>query len=248
MEDEKRIILCIPGPWEGRSAFVRAVAEASMPSAEYVAAGMIVMHGPSKAAFEFDFCDRDEDMTRAFASAGVVNELGKDVIDKIAWHRSVVYLLSTSPQTKETSISIAKAAAHLIKAGGLGVKVETAGKAFSADQWLERTSGDFVEIYGLVVLDSVSDGTTTYSCGMRNLGLWDSIVSGDEFQSAVKLLRGFNMYQLYESPKLLAGQTFGLETGAPRYRLSVETQQPDGEHNLYTNPFGMWRLSRVVAH
>ncbi|MER8525915.1 hypothetical protein [Mesorhizobium sp. M0814] len=248
MEDEKRIILCIPGPWEDRSAFVRAVAEASMPSADYVAAGMIVMHGPSKAAFEFDFCDRDEDMTRAFAGAGLANKLGKDVIDKIGSHKSVVYLLSRALQTKETSISIAKAAAHLIQAGGLGVKVETAGKAFSADQWLEETNGGFVEIYGLMVLDSVSDGTTTYSCGMRNLGLWDSIVSGDEFQSAVKLLRGFNMYQLYESPELLAGQTFGLEAGAPRYRLSVETQQPDADHNLYANPFGMWRLSRVVAH
>ncbi|UCI30707.1 hypothetical protein [Mesorhizobium sp. B4-1-4] len=248
MEDEKRIIVCVPGPWEGKSAFVRAVAQASMHSEDYAAAGMVMMHGPSKAAFEFDFCDRDEDMTRAFASAGLANGLGKDVIEKIDSHKSVVYLLSTAPQTKETSISIAKAAAHLVKAGGLGVKIETAGKAFSADQWLERTSGGFVEIYELMVLDSVTDGTTTYSCGMRNLGLWDAIVSGDEFQSAVKLLRGFNMYQLYESPELLAGQTFGLEAGAPRYRLSVETQQPDAEHNLHTNPFGMWRLSRVLAH
>ncbi|MER9317571.1 hypothetical protein NKI31_19030 [Mesorhizobium sp. M0659] len=248
MEDEHRIILCIPGPWESRSAFVRAVAEASTPSADYVAAGTIMTHGLSNAAFDFDFSDRDVDMTRAFASAGLVNKLGKDVIDKIGSHKSVVYLLSTAPQAKETSISIAKAAAHLIKAGGLGVKIETAGKAFSADQWLEETSGDFVEIYRLMVLDSVTDGTTTYSCGMRNLGLWDSIVSGDEFQSAVKLLRGFNMYQLYESPELLAGQTFGLEAGAPRYRLSVETHQPDGDRNLYANPFGMWRLSPVTAH
>ena len=248
MEDEKRIVLCIPGPWEDRSGFVRAVAGASMPSADYLAAGKVMMHGPSKAAFEFDFCDRDESMARAFASAGLVNQLGKDVIDKIATHRSVVYLLSTTPQAKETSISIAKAAAHLIKAGGLGVKVESAGKEFSADQWLELTGSDFVEIYGLMVLDSVSDGTTTYSCGMRNLGLWDSIVSGDEFQAAVKLLRGFNMYQLYESPELLAGQTFGLEAGAPRYRLSVETQQPDADHNLFANPFGMWRLSRLIAN
>lgn len=248
MEDEKRIILCIPGPWGDRSVFVRAVAEAAMPSAEYVAAGTMMTHGPSKAAFEFDFCDRDDEMTRAFASAGLVNQLGKDVIDRIDTHRSVVYLLSMTPQTKETSVSIAKAAAHLIRAGGLGVKVETAGKAFSADQWLELTGGDFVEIYGLMVLDSVSDGTTTYSCGMRNLGLWDSIVSGDEFQAAVKLLRGFNMYQVYENPELLAGQTFGLEAGAPRYRLSVETQQPDRDHNLFANPFGMWRLSRLTAH
>jgi hypothetical protein len=248
MEEEHRIILCIPGPWESRSAFVRAVAEASMPSADYVAAGIMMRGGPSKAAFEFDFCDHDEDMKRAFALAGSVNQVGSDVVEKIGSHKSVVYLLSTAPQTKETSISIARAGAHLIKAGGLGVKVETAGKAFSADQWLERTSSDFVEIYELMVLDSVTDGTTTYSCGMRNLGLWDSIVSGDEFQSAVKLLRGFNMYQLYERPELLAGQTFGLEAGAPRYRLSVETSQPDGNLNLYKNPFGMWRLNRVTAH
>jgi hypothetical protein len=248
MEDENRIILCIPGPWEDSSAFVHAIAGASPSQADYSALGTVLLHVPTEARFEFDFRGRDKDMARAFAGAGLANQLGKDVIDKIATHRSVVYLLSTTPQSKDTSTSIAKAAAHLIRAGGLGVKVETAGKAFSADQWLELTSGDFVEIYWLVVLDSVTDGSTTYSCGMRNLGLWDCIVSDDEFQSAVKLLRGFNMYQLYERPELLAGQTFGLEASAPRYRLSVETPQPDGDHNLYVNPFGMWRLTCVTVH
>ncbi|NGN41989.1 hypothetical protein G6N74_13030 [Mesorhizobium sp. CGMCC 1.15528] len=245
MSLEDKIILCIPGPWEDQRAFVRAVAEASRPDGDYLVTGVIMTHGPNKKAFDFEFCDRDERMAEAFASAGIATRIRDDFLDEIEAHKSVVYLKSTELQSLETAEAIAKAASHLIKAGGIGVKVETAGKAFTASQWFEEMETVSVSLYWLMVLDSVTDDTTIYSCGMRNFGLSDSIVSDEGLQLSVPLLRDFNKYQLYQQPVLSAGQTFRREEGGPTYRLSIEENQPDRHMDIYSNPFGMWRLSRV---
>lgn len=244
--DQSRIILCIPGPWEDHGAFVRAAASASQPSADYLAAGMLLMHGPSRTPFEFFLEPRDPRMADAFAAAGLVNTIGRETLQAIETHRSVVYLISTQPQSPAAAEAIAKAGSALLKAGGLGVKVETAGLAFSADQWRDLTSADFVDVYRLMVLDSISSENTIYSCGMRNLGLPDAIVSSDDFQFAVSLLRSLNQYQLYESPDLKAGHTFRSDADCPRYRLQEETSQPYADTDIFVNPFGMWRLTRAT--
>lgn len=247
--DLDRIILCIPGPWEDRKAFLQAMVTAS-PSPEYLPAGVIMYHQPSQTGFEFSVDGHDEEMAGAFA-AGFPSQVSEDFIKEIGTHKSVCFLLSMDEeQSPEAARAIALAAAAVVRAGGIGVKVETAGKAFTGTQWLEHAEPDELDhLYWLMVLDSISDGPQTYSCGMRNLGLPDAIVEGEEFQQAAQLLRSFNRYQLNQGPELLEGQTFSTEEGAPRFRLSHEEDQPYDDDEVYTNPFGMWRLSRAdTAH
>lgn len=248
LPEEDQIILCIPGPWPDRSALIRALLTADEDDPDYMPGGMILLDRVNGIGFGFDFQEQDDDMARAFASAARPN-MRPDELDafvaKIATHRSVCYLSTIEePQSRETALAIARAAAHLVKAGGFGVKVETTGHAFAGEQW--KTGGDQVDLHRLFVLDVLADGDATYSCGMRNLGLPDAIVSGEEFQPAVHLLREFNRYQVFEDPELLDGQTFSLDADAPRFRLSLEDVQPYGDVATYVNPFGMWRLSRVT--
>lgn len=245
MGDRDRIILCIPGPWEDGSEFVKALAQAYLPSADYLAAGAILMHSPSKTPFEFTVEGHDPRMAESFAGAGLVNLIPDSALRAIEAHRSVIYLLSTQPQSPDAAEAIARAADAVLKAGGLGVKVETGGKAFTADQWRGLVAEELIDLYWLMVLDSVTDGHTVYSCGMRNFGLPDAIVSSDDFQFAVGLVRGLNQYQLYETPDLKAGQTFRLDADCPRYRLSEECEQPDRNIETFVNPFGMWRLNSI---
>jgi hypothetical protein len=90
----------------------------------------------------------------------------------------------------------------------------------------------------------MEDGSV-FSCGMHNLGYPDTIVSNEEFQYAVDLISIFGCYQLVEKPEIIAGQTFSKEAGAPRFRITNEMNPPYKDEELFTNPFGMWRLSRV---
>jgi hypothetical protein len=158
----------------------------------------------------------------------------------------VVYLLTRGPGCVEAATSIAKAAAAILRAGGIGVKVEKAGKAFSSAQWTENVRKlELWNLYTLFVLDSISDGESTYSCGMHNLGLPDAIVSGEEFQYSVDLLSMFGRYQLVDKPTIKDDETFSISTEDPGFRLTTETNQPDAGYDLLENPFGMWRLNRV---
>jgi len=96
----------------------------------------------------------------------------------------------------------------------------------------------------MFVINTIVDNKgTTFSCGMHNLGLKDTIVSGLDFQTAVDLISIFGYYQIFEKPVILAGQTFQPNFQSPKYCVSEELNQPYKGSAYYGNPFGMWRLS-----
>lgn len=237
-----QIIVCIPGPWKDRSKLITEIVSAT--KGEYIAAGVALLHRRSQKTFEIQVEKRDDNMRNAFAHAGMVNRLSPEFIDTIDQHQSVVYLLGEAG-SPEAAASIAKAAVALLQAGGLGVKVETAGKAFSAEQWTALATMEEPDLYRLFVLDSISDGDAVFSCGMHNLGLRDAIVSGEEFQFAAHLLNVFGYYQVLEHPVLKEAQTFSTDADAPVFRLSTEPSPPYTDDELFGNPSGMWRLTRV---
>ena len=166
-------------------------------------------------------------------------------LEEIGKHNSVVYISAPTGSLQETE-HIAFAAEALLKAGGIGVKVETAGKAFEKEAWLTLTT-NFQEhyTYEMFVIDSlVEEDGTTFSCGMQNLGLKDTIVSDLPFQEAVDLIRIFGYYQVVDKPVILPNQTFTPTPDSTIYRITEEDNPPYKSEEQLGNPFGVWRLTR----
>lgn len=237
-------VICIPGKWVNWEEFIVELVAAT--EGEYIAAGNILMNARKNIHYHIDFCEADDKMAAAFTYAGRGTNISPACIDAIKNHNSVIYLrgITGSP---ETAANIAFAAVAILKAGGIGIKVESAGKAFDRDQWLNLGEPfNLASLYNMFVIDAIvqQDGTV-FSCGMQNLGLRDTIVPGEEFQEAVRLISIFSFYQLVDKPTIRHWETFSPDVASSRYRITVEQNQPYKEDKIFGNPFGMWRLARM---
>lgn len=236
-------VICIPGIWNDMSEIFTSI-EKNNPD-EYLCSLNILVKKNSKKIFILEICEKDNRMSTAFEYAGKVNNLSNEFITEIEKHNFVIYL-SIETGTFESAYQIAHAASAILKSGGIGVKVETAGKAFTKEDWLNLTA-DISEgnLYKQFVLDSIiQDDGTVHSCGMHNLGFKDTIVSNEEFQNSVDLIKIFNFYQLIDLPQINNNQTFQASIESPIYKITDEINQPYKGDDLFENPFGVWRLSK----
>ena len=237
------IILCIPGRWKDRSEFVMAVAGANLN--EYIFAGNILLHLPTKESFEIDFQQRDEELQLSFQAAGQ-GRLTETELNKIGHHTFIAYLIGKGgDQAGAARVMIAAGA--ILNAGGLGVKVETSGKAFSASQWTEISSDEeaskFFDAFILLLREETG---AIYSCGLHNIGLRDIICDPAlEIDAAIDLIRIFIFYQLYDKPAIQSGQTFSKDADAPVFRIIEETCKTYDRDDLFFNPFGMYYLQAL---
>ena len=230
-------VLCIPGPWKDHNAFVEAVAE----TGRYLAVGGMLIDLQSKSAFNYTFENADKRMAQAFRAAGP--QLAEGMLKQIERHRSVLYLISFELNLAGAN-ALMRAAAAVLDAGGLAIKVETAGLAHTAAQWQVfcGTQAQHSAHQAFVVYVS---GATSYSCGMHNLGLFDISVSSNDskkLNDAVELLRTFNWYQISESPQLQSGQSFATQEAEPVYQLALAASRFVPTDPFY-NAFGTWQLT-----
>lgn len=238
-----KTVLCIPGTWNDRSEIITSIAKSNL--GEFIFAGMVMLNMETKKGFEIQIDEYDENMKESFRIAGSVNKVSESFIEQVGNHKFVIYLIGETGSLKSAK-EMAEAGMAILKAGGIGLKIETTGKAFTKKQWSEFID-EFEEsnLYEMFVLDSIRDKNgTVYTCGMHNLGYKDSIISGEEFQDAVELLSIFGYYQIMEKPEIKVGQTFGTAIDSPVFKIIEETNQPNKGDELFENNFGMWRLKR----
>ena len=233
-------VLCIPGPWQSRSELLEAILNAN---SGYLFAGQVLMHMETKQACELEFHARDPRMGAAFRAAGPHWAATPDM-QRIDEHASVVYMVADGGAVIAAE-ALMQAAAALLDADGLGVKVESSGVAHSPAAWRELCANlHLFSAHRAYVL--YITGPQVYSCGMHNLGLRDAIVENDgDTAGAVELIRGFTRYLFTEAPTIRAGQTFRAEQGAPAYRLSDDPGPGYEKDSLYANPYGCWRLTPI---
>ncbi|MEM7549430.1 MAG: hypothetical protein AAF363_07145 [Bacteroidota bacterium] len=203
------------------------------------------MNTKTKEAFELEIQDHDPRMRESFELVGIINHLSDNFLKEIEGHKSVVYLIAeTASLEKAKSISIATKI--LLDSGGLGVKVETAGKAFEINHWIALVNNfELGNLYDMFVVDNLTqpDGTV-FTCGMHNLGLHDSIISSEEFPNAYNTLAILGRYQVIEGVKIGDNQTFQTDLESPIFVINNESNQPYISDEFFGNPFGMWRLTR----
>ncbi|MBS2211987.1 hypothetical protein KEM09_11260, partial [Carboxylicivirga mesophila] len=243
VETKAKTILCIPGIWKDRSDIVSSITKENL--GDFLVAGTIIMNLKTEQGFELEIHERDEQMREAFKSAGIVNQISEDFLNLIEQHNYVIYLIGETGSLKGAK-AISEAGNAILKAGGIGIKVESTGKAFTREHWTSLLS-DFQEsnLYEMFVLDSIHDGNgTTYTCGMHNLGFKDCIVSDIEFQESVRLLSIFGYYQIVDKPEIKEKQTFSEDINSPVFEIKNEINQPCIGDELFENPYGMWRLKK----
>lgn len=232
-------VLCIPGRWADRTELIARIVE---HGDGYLFAGGVLMHPPTQAMFELHVEPADPRMASAFRAAGR-HWVDDDAMAAIAEHTTVLYLVGQGG-SRERASEFMNAAAALLKAGGLGVKVESTGIAHTPQDWLDMTANQYLfAAYRAFVITITDSGA--YSCGMHNFGLPDAIVDASASDDAAKLASTFSYYLFTEEPTIREGQTFSVGPDAPLYRLSKEPCTAYEDDSLFTNPFGMWRLTPV---
>ena len=238
-----RIVIGVPGPWEGHAELIAALARAH--GGDYLFAGRIFLEVKTGKSCELHLYEHHDGMRESFEIAGQ-GQLSEAALDAVAGHRSTAYLVvgEPSPDAARTAARFAKV---LLEAGGVAVKVETAGVAHTRERWLERWDTENpLELYTLFVT-LVGGDERFFSCGMHNFALPDAAVLASLGPDAgAYLLNVFNVFQLAESPTLHDGETFSAEPGGPAFRLTREEYEEgyDPDEPLY-NPHGLWSLRRA---
>ncbi|MCL5998713.1 MAG: hypothetical protein M1546_22040 [Chloroflexi bacterium] len=235
------IILGIPGPWNTDDELAQAIADQS--SNFSLTAGTLT-YNPTGQHFRLETVDHDPELRRSYELANRMSLTQAD-LDLIGAHRRAAYLIGPGGSL-DTTRDMMLAAAALLDAGGFAVKVETAGVAHSARDWLAQTSRRDTHVGALYIAYMALIGSrgTFYSCGMHNLGFADALVSaGLSAAQAGELLRGFLMSIVHEQPLLISGQTTMSDDNGVRYQLNHEPCHLFPPDDPFHNPYGLWRLS-----
>jgi len=237
-----RIIVGVPGPWADRSEVIGAIASVG-PAPRFVAAGNVLMDVRAGNSVELETHPHDARMREAFeiAGGGAISDLE---LRRIAKHRTTAYLIG-----RDCSLAGARqmmaAAVHLLDAGGLAVKVESAGVAHPADRWRYHaaTGATLSAVRAFVTLVGGEPADHHYSCGMHNLGLPDaSVVGSVSVDDAAEILTAFNHWNLLERPTLRDGTWFSAGAGEAAFTARRHPFGYDEEDPL-NNPLGRWHLS-----
>ena len=246
MTVKEKIVLCIPGVWESRSAFTQKLADEF--STQIMFAGMVLLDSQTDESVESVFEDKSSDMLRAFDISGVYDPLDQNERDDLAAHNSVVYLISRKSGIEELR-KLCRFATYLCKAGGLGVKNEIAGKSYSKTVWLEREhhfQNELEALFYSAVFPLVNETDSEhFTVGMVQFGLPDAKLLGQsDLNEAKHLLEVFNWYRLSENPSIKVGHTFSLAPGEQLYRIS-KSEHPYSDRDYMDYSEGMLVLTPV---
>ncbi|BAU54417.1 hypothetical protein [Mucilaginibacter gotjawali] len=238
-------VLCIPGIWKDVEDIANTVF--SVNEGTYMVVGDLLIHPQAAQFYKFEIKEQDENMAESFERLGKTTGITTVGLSKIRNHNYVIYITGKTGSFNEAH-QIALAGAAILKAGGLGIRIDTTGKAFEQQKWLKYLI-NFVEadLFEMFVTNSfIDERNIVFSRGMHNLGLKDILVCGEELQKAVDLINVFGYYQVFDKPVIHQNEFFQPGLQSARYLITEEINQFYSDNKLFNNPFGMWKLRRFA--
>ena len=237
------IVLAVPGAWLSRAEIVTSLARKGRG---FRLAGETPINPATEEIFDLEIAGHDPELMEAFIPVGR-GQLSLQDFAALDNHTFTLYL--TGPGgSLEMAKSIMDAAAALLRAGGMAVRVESSGAVHNAGQWLNCVryqDSDIAALFHAFVILNRQDNQF-FSCGMHNLGFRDgAILVKNSPDEPVQTLQTFLHYLLQESPDLRDGTIFSTQPGLPHYRLKGDTCKVYPPGDLLHNPYGLWRLNRV---
>jgi len=230
------IVLGVPGLWKDRTHFLHSVIESS----DFLFAGNVLFHPPTKRGLVVDMYEHDPRLQEAFAIAGGGRIPPAD-LEAIGRHTMTPYLIGPGGSLENAKFMV-QAAAAILKAGGIAVKIESTGVAHPRDRWLKLVDQELV-VHGIdsfvVFLDGKGD---FYSCGMHNLGFRDALFVSPP-PDALEQLRLFLFYS--QNPKQPLSDRNTVTLGSIKYRMHATPCDTFPADSPFHNPYGLWTLARV---
>jgi hypothetical protein len=243
-EIKSSTVICIPGIWNNFDAIPDAIFSAS--EGNYIVVGDIIFNAKAEHFYKFEIRSRGENIIESFRALGRPTGISDGGLSKIGKHNYVIYISGSTGGVNEAH-QMALTGAAVLKAGGLGIRIDTAGKAFEKEKWLKYVTNfaepDLLEMF--VSSGVIDERKNIFSRGMHNLGLKDTIISGMDFQQAVDLINVFGYYQIFDKPLILPNQIFQPDHKSPKYLISEQHDRLYDGGNLFSNPYGLWRLTRL---
>lgn len=241
MSNLPTIVIGVPGKWPDRTAIIEAIA---LQSGGYLFAGGLMMNIESKWTCSLEVYEADPNMRTAFEVAGG-GRFSDAELGKIEDHTFTLYL-SSDGGSLERCRTLMDVASALLDCGGLGVKIESSGVAHTAARWRELTAADIPHAILTAYVTYVGDSSEYYSCGMHHLGFRDPYVSGNiSANDAAILMHELNKYIVFEEAVINDGETFGVDSEAPRYRVHKKACEEFASDDLFHNPYGIWHLTEA---
>ncbi|MFE3574651.1 DUF4261 domain-containing protein [Lysinibacillus sp. NPDC059133] len=239
--EEPQIILCIPGKWKNKSEMIEMIIRSSD---EFVLIGnRIVKLDNLNMNYEIEIYGHDENLAEAFEIAGG-NAFTKEQLNEIQNHFLTAYLIGNGG-TIDNLIKLIEVSNVLLKAGGLGVKVEVSGTATTPESWsIINSKKEIPETFKAFVTVAEEDDFY-YTCGMHCFGLPDVITFKNQvsIEYAQELMQIFCLYNLIEKPYLEDGSTFSLAEEHPIFVLRYSDCRHIPEDHLFYNKYGVWALA-----
>jgi hypothetical protein len=183
-------------------------------------------------------------LKQAFSYA-LVGKLENELLAKIDQHTFTVYIISKVINL-DSIREIIDVGVGILKAGGIAIKIETVGVAYTKEEWgnLAENKDSFPLYSHFVTL--VRDENLIYSCGMQSFGLSDVVVSSKiDPAVATDLINSFNLYILLENPEIKDGNTFSIDNESPMYMVSHVTDFRYEEDDDFYNPRGLFELQQL---
>lgn len=236
-----RVVVGVPGPWKSLREIAALL---DQNTRGWSLSNSTLRHRDLQRPFRLDLHERDPGLLQAFAAAGS-GRLNEATLAAIAAHASTAYAVAFERGPKIVR-GLVDATAALLEAGGAAARVETAGVAHGAKEWLEFAASPIRE--GLMdnfFVAYVGGEDQLTSCGMHAFELADATVTRLSDEDLLDTLKAFHCYQRLERPPRNEPRTFRAEEGAPTFALKKEPYQLYPPEYLFHNPFGQWRLSRL---
>jgi hypothetical protein len=252
-----KTVLGIPGKWDSRDALVAAVNTVNQGAFELQ--NGILRNLNTGDTYEVVIQDRNNGLRESFATAAVFDEYRRvddEFLDIIDEHTHITYVIGETGSFA-TAGAIAAAALAILNAGGVGIKVESSGIAFTRGEWENSVSRlhpegqyaeDDIDLMTMFVYPAVTDGKqSSWSRGMHNLGMKDVLIQGLEFEGGAELAVEFNTFQVLDKPEFPdEGFIFELELENSEESafdmFAIYDDQPHAGDELFENPYGLWRL------
>jgi Domain of unknown function (DUF4261) len=205
---------------------------------------MVLLDLQTQKSCELDMHEYEPNLVKSFEIAGQ-GYIPQEVLDKISLHKHTLYAVAGSSSI-ETATWMLKVGTSLLDAGGLAVKIESAGLAHTAEEWRVLAADSSLSALYNAFVTLIGGQDYYYSCGMHNFGLPDASLSYNIApQNAGQILNDFNNYQLAEKPNLEDGHTFSIAPEAPRFKILRGLYKGYDDSDPLHNPFGCWHLEAI---
>ncbi|GGI11601.1 DUF4261 domain-containing protein [Gottfriedia solisilvae] len=238
---ETQIIIGIPGNWKNRTEIIQSVVS---KSEGYLMAGNIIHNSQKNIGFQVEVYDHDPNLKEAFIYASR-DTFQHTLLDNIEHHTFTIYIIADAKSIEDVK-EVVDVGVGLLKAGGLAVKIESSGVAYTKEDWNELHSNkDIFPLYSHFVT-LIGENECYFSCGMKAFGLPDVVISSTiDPEEAADILNNFNLYNIVENPTFNNGETFSVGEDTPVLKITAVNDFRYDEVDLFYNPFGLLELKPI---